>query len=167
MRLLVCLPLFVLKLQKQGWSCLNWNACHQTTFVCRSFLSFWFLSALLTFKLLGADHVVNFMFLDWRSVMENQRLIMLPYLNDRGCTNSWKNLLNLQTLFSSLLALKVLNITSFKTFVLILTLLYIYLFYFIFFLLVHFAGYARPLVDKIDRENLFSLRLYRPSTVST
>ncbi|KAH9672967.1 FCP1 domain-containing protein [Citrus sinensis] len=28
-------------------------------------------------------------------------------------------------------------------------------------------GYARPLVDKIDRENLFSLRLYRPSTVST
>ncbi|WJX38458.1 protein-serine/threonine phosphatase [Trifolium repens] len=28
-------------------------------------------------------------------------------------------------------------------------------------------GYARPLVDKIDTENLFSLRLYRPSTIST
>ncbi|XP_045800814.1 CTD nuclear envelope phosphatase 1 homolog [Trifolium pratense] len=28
-------------------------------------------------------------------------------------------------------------------------------------------GYARPLVDRIDPENLFSLRLYRPSTVST
>lgn len=28
-------------------------------------------------------------------------------------------------------------------------------------------GYARPLVDKIDRENLFSIRLYRSSTVST
>ncbi|KAM3689828.1 hypothetical protein ACJW31_09G074900 [Castanea mollissima] len=28
-------------------------------------------------------------------------------------------------------------------------------------------GYARPLVDKIDVENRFSLRLYRPSTVST
>ncbi|GAV90904.1 NIF domain-containing protein, partial [Cephalotus follicularis] len=28
-------------------------------------------------------------------------------------------------------------------------------------------GYARPLVDKIDEENLFSLRLYRPSTTST
>lgn len=28
-------------------------------------------------------------------------------------------------------------------------------------------GYARPLVDRIDGENLFSLRLYRPSTTST
>ncbi|XP_072998069.1 uncharacterized protein [Typha latifolia] len=28
-------------------------------------------------------------------------------------------------------------------------------------------GYARPLVDKIDVENRFSLRLYRPATVST
>ncbi|KAJ0044462.1 hypothetical protein Pint_06521 [Pistacia integerrima] len=28
-------------------------------------------------------------------------------------------------------------------------------------------GYARPLVDRIDEENLFSLRLYRPSTIST
>nr|CAN64082.1 hypothetical protein VITISV_006933 [Vitis vinifera] len=28
-------------------------------------------------------------------------------------------------------------------------------------------GYARPLVDRIDVENLFSLRLYRPSTIST
>ncbi|CAI0415858.1 unnamed protein product [Linum tenue] len=28
-------------------------------------------------------------------------------------------------------------------------------------------GYARPLVDIIDKENLFSLRLYRPSTIST
>ena len=28
-------------------------------------------------------------------------------------------------------------------------------------------GYARPLVDKIDLENRFSLRLYRPSTIST
>ncbi|KAH6827293.1 Haloacid dehalogenase-like hydrolase superfamily protein [Perilla frutescens var. hirtella] len=28
-------------------------------------------------------------------------------------------------------------------------------------------GYARPLVDKIDSENLFSHRLYRPSTIST
>ncbi|CAL1378760.1 unnamed protein product [Linum trigynum] len=28
-------------------------------------------------------------------------------------------------------------------------------------------GYARPLVDKIDIENRFCLRLYRPSTVST
>lgn len=28
-------------------------------------------------------------------------------------------------------------------------------------------GYARPLVDKIDVENRFSLRLYRPSTVRT
>ncbi|XP_010534600.1 PREDICTED: CTD small phosphatase-like protein [Tarenaya hassleriana] len=28
-------------------------------------------------------------------------------------------------------------------------------------------GYARPLVDRIDTGNLFSLRLYRPSTVST
>jgi len=28
-------------------------------------------------------------------------------------------------------------------------------------------GYARPLVDKIDAENRFFLRLYRPSTVST
>lgn len=28
-------------------------------------------------------------------------------------------------------------------------------------------GYARPLVDRIDIENLFSLRLYRPSTIST
>ncbi|XP_004500494.1 uncharacterized protein [Cicer arietinum] len=28
-------------------------------------------------------------------------------------------------------------------------------------------GYARPLVDRIDTENRFSLRLYRPSTVST
>lgn len=28
-------------------------------------------------------------------------------------------------------------------------------------------GYARPLVDRIDVENRFSLRLYRPSTVST
>ncbi|KAJ4720071.1 CTD small phosphatase-like protein [Melia azedarach] len=28
-------------------------------------------------------------------------------------------------------------------------------------------GYARPLVDRIDAENLFSLRLYRPSTIST
>ncbi|OAY38405.1 CTD nuclear envelope phosphatase 1 homolog [Manihot esculenta] len=28
-------------------------------------------------------------------------------------------------------------------------------------------GYAKPLVDRIDTENLFSLRLYRPSTVST
>ncbi|KAH7514632.1 uncharacterized protein LOC107405424 isoform X2 [Ziziphus jujuba] len=28
-------------------------------------------------------------------------------------------------------------------------------------------GYARPLVDRIDSENRFSLRLYRPSTVST
>ncbi|XP_059666764.1 uncharacterized protein LOC132312413 [Cornus florida] len=28
-------------------------------------------------------------------------------------------------------------------------------------------GYARPLVDKIDVENRFSLRLYRPSTIST
>ncbi|XP_024020606.1 carboxy-terminal domain RNA polymerase II polypeptide A small phosphatase 1 [Morus notabilis] len=28
-------------------------------------------------------------------------------------------------------------------------------------------GYARPLVDRIDAENRFSLRLYRPSTVST
>ncbi|BBH07260.1 Haloacid dehalogenase-like hydrolase superfamily protein [Prunus dulcis] len=27
--------------------------------------------------------------------------------------------------------------------------------------------YARPLVDRIDVENLFKLRLYRPSTVST
>ncbi|MBA0572889.1 hypothetical protein Golob_000193, partial [Gossypium lobatum] len=27
-------------------------------------------------------------------------------------------------------------------------------------------GYARPLVDRIDAENRFSLRLYRPSTVS-
>lgn len=38
--------------------------CVSSDNVCRSFLSFWFLSALLTFKLLGADHVVNFMFLD-------------------------------------------------------------------------------------------------------
>lgn len=29
------------------------------------------------------------------------------------------------------------------------------------------AGYARPLFDKIDVENRFLLRLYRPSTVST
>ncbi|KAL2549689.1 Haloacid dehalogenase-like hydrolase (HAD) superfamily protein [Forsythia ovata] len=28
-------------------------------------------------------------------------------------------------------------------------------------------GYARPLVDRIDVENLFSHRLYRPSTIST
>ncbi|XP_047956576.1 CTD nuclear envelope phosphatase 1 homolog [Salvia hispanica] len=28
-------------------------------------------------------------------------------------------------------------------------------------------GYARPLVDKIDSANLFSRRLYRPSTIST
>ncbi|GMN40306.1 hypothetical protein TIFTF001_009539 [Ficus carica] len=28
-------------------------------------------------------------------------------------------------------------------------------------------GYARPLVDRIDADNRFSLRLYRPSTVST
>ncbi|XP_061376626.1 uncharacterized protein LOC133318620 [Gastrolobium bilobum] len=28
-------------------------------------------------------------------------------------------------------------------------------------------GYARPLVDRIDRDSLFSLRLYRPSTIST
>lgn len=28
-------------------------------------------------------------------------------------------------------------------------------------------GYARPLVDRIDIENLFSLRLYRPSTINT
>ncbi|CAN4087489.1 unnamed protein product [Withania somnifera] len=28
-------------------------------------------------------------------------------------------------------------------------------------------GYARPVVDKIDLENLFSRRLYRPSTIST
>ncbi|KAJ9175893.1 hypothetical protein P3X46_014399 [Hevea brasiliensis] len=28
-------------------------------------------------------------------------------------------------------------------------------------------GYAKPLVDRIDTENLFSLRLYRPSTIST
>ncbi|KAK7320598.1 hypothetical protein VNO77_30221 [Canavalia gladiata] len=28
-------------------------------------------------------------------------------------------------------------------------------------------GYARPLVDRIDIENRFSLRLYRPSTIST
>ncbi|XP_059456831.1 uncharacterized protein LOC132186786 [Corylus avellana] len=28
-------------------------------------------------------------------------------------------------------------------------------------------GYARPLVDRIDKENRFSLRLYRPSTIST
>ncbi|XP_057979682.1 uncharacterized protein LOC131165695 [Malania oleifera] len=28
-------------------------------------------------------------------------------------------------------------------------------------------GYARPLVDKIDIENRFGLRLYRPSTIST
>ncbi|KAM7271070.1 hypothetical protein ACFE04_030284 [Oxalis oulophora] len=28
-------------------------------------------------------------------------------------------------------------------------------------------GYARPLVDRIDMENRFSLRLYRPSTTST
>ncbi|MCI15750.1 CTD small phosphatase-like protein 2-like, partial [Trifolium medium] len=28
-------------------------------------------------------------------------------------------------------------------------------------------GYARPLVDIIDKENLFSHRLYRPSTIST
>ncbi|XP_010535319.1 PREDICTED: carboxy-terminal domain RNA polymerase II polypeptide A small phosphatase 1 [Tarenaya hassleriana] len=28
-------------------------------------------------------------------------------------------------------------------------------------------GYARPLVDRIDTRNAFSLRLYRPSTVST
>ncbi|PRQ59443.1 putative protein-serine/threonine phosphatase [Rosa chinensis] len=28
-------------------------------------------------------------------------------------------------------------------------------------------GYARPLVDRIDVENLFSFRLYRPSTTST
>ncbi|KAJ6803655.1 uncharacterized protein M6B38_292705 [Iris pallida] len=28
-------------------------------------------------------------------------------------------------------------------------------------------GYARPLVDRIDAENRFSLRLYRPATVST
>ncbi|XP_034923759.1 probable phosphatase PSR2 isoform X1 [Populus alba] len=28
-------------------------------------------------------------------------------------------------------------------------------------------GYARPLVDRIDTENRFSLRLYRPSTTST
>ncbi|CAN4095778.1 unnamed protein product [Withania somnifera] len=28
-------------------------------------------------------------------------------------------------------------------------------------------GYARPVVDKIDLENLFSHRLYRPSTIST
>ncbi|KAF7816485.1 carboxy-terminal domain RNA polymerase II polypeptide A small phosphatase 1 [Senna tora] len=28
-------------------------------------------------------------------------------------------------------------------------------------------GYARPLVDRIDMENWFSLRLYRPSTIST
>ncbi|KAL5550450.1 hypothetical protein UlMin_000626 [Ulmus minor] len=28
-------------------------------------------------------------------------------------------------------------------------------------------GYARPLVDRIDAENRFSFRLYRPSTVST
>ncbi|KAG7030671.1 CTD nuclear envelope phosphatase 1-like protein [Cucurbita argyrosperma subsp. argyrosperma] len=28
-------------------------------------------------------------------------------------------------------------------------------------------GYARPLVDRIDEENRFSLRLYRPSTIST
>ena len=29
------------------------------------------------------------------------------------------------------------------------------------------TGYARPLVDKIDLENRFILRLYRPSTIST
>ncbi|KAE8695602.1 hypothetical protein F3Y22_tig00110704pilonHSYRG00061 [Hibiscus syriacus] len=28
-------------------------------------------------------------------------------------------------------------------------------------------GYARPLVDRIDKENRFSLRLYRPSTICT
>ncbi|CAK9323851.1 unnamed protein product [Citrullus colocynthis] len=28
-------------------------------------------------------------------------------------------------------------------------------------------GYARPLVDRIDEENRFSLRLYRPSTIRT
>ncbi|EEF34266.1 conserved hypothetical protein [Ricinus communis] len=28
-------------------------------------------------------------------------------------------------------------------------------------------GYARPIVDRIDTENRFSLRLYRPSTIST
>jgi hypothetical protein len=30
-----------------------------------------------------------------------------------------------------------------------------------------FSGYARPLVDRIDVENKFKLRLYRPATVST
>lgn len=29
------------------------------------------------------------------------------------------------------------------------------------------TGYARPLVDRIDVENRFSFRLYRPSTTST
>lgn len=29
------------------------------------------------------------------------------------------------------------------------------------------TGYARPLVDRIDMGNWFSLRLYRPSTIST
>ncbi|KAJ8769449.1 hypothetical protein K2173_002939 [Erythroxylum novogranatense] len=28
-------------------------------------------------------------------------------------------------------------------------------------------GYARPLVDRIDKDNRFSLRLYRPSTINT
>ncbi|XP_022996135.1 CTD nuclear envelope phosphatase 1 homolog isoform X1 [Cucurbita maxima] len=32
---------------------------------------------------------------------------------------------------------------------------------------VYASGYARPLVDRIDEENRFSLRLYRPSTIST
>ena len=40
-------------------------------------------------------------------------------------------------------------------------------FFFSFNVFWHHTGYARPLVDKIDAENRFFLRLYRPSTVST
>lgn len=41
------------------------------------------------------------------------------------------------------------------------------LFFFSLIVFGHHTGYARPLVDKIDAENRFFLRLYRPSTVST
>lgn len=41
------------------------------------------------------------------------------------------------------------------------------LFYCMIYAFAYQAGYARPLVDKIDAGNRFSKRLYRPSTVST
>lgn len=98
----------------------------------------------------------------WRKVKENPRWTMWQYLNVLDCMNFLHNLAHLLILYYLPQALKVCLTLCFM-------LLYLLSIFINHLICYYFAtpGYAKPLVDRIDAENRFSRRFYRPSTIST